>query len=263
MVHLPGYVYALVLLVALGIPLMTSVLLYRSGREAGMSGRAAGTMAAACGVVWGAWVGCSAWVADLGTYRPHPPNPSPVPWFPLAFAGALGVALAATRIPAVARALTAPGSVARLTLPHTLRIAGGVFLIAAALHELPPVFALPAGLGDIAIGLEAPFLARRLARGEARRGAVWFNVLGLFDFVVAVTIAFLAGIGPHQYLVVTPSTRALALLPLALIPTTAVPLVSALHIVTLRRLAREAADRRSLLQGSALTRPYTAAPRKS
>ncbi|WP_051450219.1 hypothetical protein [Actinospica robiniae] len=242
MVDLPGYVSALVLLVALGIPLMTSVLLYRGGRVAGMSGRAAGTMAASCGVVWGGWVAASARLADLGSYRPHPPNPSPVPWFPVAFAGAMGVALAATRIPPVARALSAPGTAARLTVPHTLRIAGGVFLIVAALHELPPLFALPAGLGDIAIGLEAPFLARRLARGEGRRSAVWFNLLGLFDFVVAVTIAFLAGIGPHQYLLVTPSTRALALLPLALIPTTAVPLVSALHIVTLRRLAGEAAD---------------------
>lgn len=234
MVDLPFYIWALVITVACGIPLTTSVALYRSAREAGASGRGAASMAALCLVAWCGWIAGSARVADLGAYLPHSGG---FPWFALAFAGALIAAIAATRIPAVARALTAPGTNARLVWPHTLRVAGGSFLLVAALGHLPWVFALPAGLGDIAIGIEAPLLARRLARGGGRRGAVWFNVLGLADFVVAVTIAFLAGIGPHQYLAVTPSTRALAMLPLALIPTTAVPLVSALHLVSLRRLA--------------------------
>jgi hypothetical protein len=35
---------------------------------------------------------------------------------------------------------------------------------------------------------------------------------------------------------VTPSTEAVALLPLALIPTTAVPLAVALHVVSMQRL---------------------------
>lgn len=234
MVDLPVYIWALVVVVAFGIPLATSVVLYRGAREAGASGRAAASTAALCLAVWCGWIAASARIADLGDYLPHSGG---LPWFPLAFAGALVAALAATRIPALARALRAPGTGARLIWPHTLRIAGGSFLLVAALGQLPWVFALPAGLGDIAIGIEAPSLARRLARGAGRRGAVWFNILGLGDFVVAVTIAFLAGIGPHQYLAVTPSTRDLAMLPLVLIPTTAVPLVSALHLVSLRRPA--------------------------
>jgi hypothetical protein len=61
-------------------------------------------------------------------------------------------------------------------------------------------------------------------------------VLGIVDLVVAVSIGYLAGLGPNPLLHMTPSTEAVALLPLALIPTTAVPLAIALHLVSLRRL---------------------------
>jgi hypothetical protein len=55
----------------------------------------------------------------------------------------------------------------RLVLPHTLRIEGVVFLLLMAQGHLPPVFALPAGLGDIAARVSAPFIARRTARQSA------------------------------------------------------------------------------------------------
>jgi hypothetical protein len=61
---------------------------------------------------------------------------------------------------------------------------------------------------------------------------VRFNVLGILDLVVAGIMGFLL-LGLIE---VTPSTEALTLLPLALIPTAAVPLTVALHIVSLRRL---------------------------
>jgi len=51
--------------------------------------------------------------------------------------------------------------------------------------HLPAAFALPAGLGDIALGVSAPFVARRLAHGTGRIGAVRFNVLGILDLIVA------------------------------------------------------------------------------
>jgi hypothetical protein len=136
----------------------------------------------------------------------------------------------------VRRILADPGTPARLALPHTLRIVGGAFLVVWALGGLPAVFAIPAALGDIAIGVAAPFVARRLARGVYDARAVWFNILGIADLVVAIGLGFLAGLGPIRLLDVTPSTEAVALLPLALIPTTAVPLAVALHILSLQRL---------------------------
>jgi hypothetical protein len=136
----------------------------------------------------------------------------------------------------VGRILAAPGTAARLALPHTLRVVGVTFLLVMAQGRLPAIFALPAGLGDIAAGLAAPLVARRLAQGGGCRRAVWFNLFGILDLVVALSIGFLAGLGPWQPLEVTPSTEPLSLLPLALVPTVAVPLSLALHLVSLRRL---------------------------
>ena len=142
-------------------------------------------------------------------------------------------------IPGVRAAIGAPGGLARLTWPQTLRVVGAAFIVAMALGTLPAVFALPAGLGDIAVGIAAPFVAARLRRGD-RTGARWFNLLGLIDLVVAVSFGFLAGLGPSQVFDVTPSTAEVAL-PLVLIPTTAVPLAMALHVVSLVRLRRATA----------------------
>jgi hypothetical protein len=119
-------------------------------------------------------------------------------------------------------------------------IEGVVFLILMLQGHLPAVFALPAGLGDIAIGLSAPFVARRLARNPRARGAIRFNVLGIVDLVVALGIGFFAGLGPVRLFHGAASTLPLSQLPLALIPTVAVPTAIALHIVSLVRLRQEA-----------------------
>lgn len=150
-------------------------------------------------------------------------------------------------VPAVAAALRTPGAPARLVRPQTLRVAGAAFVLMLLLGRLPAVFALPAGLGDIAVGLAAPTIARRLTRGD-RRGAIWFQVLGITDLAVAVTFGVLAAPGATHVLNVSPSTVAVSLLPLVLIPCTAVPLALALHVASLRRVL---APRRQRVTGVA------------
>jgi hypothetical protein len=204
--------------------------LYRGAIAAGVGRRAATAVAATSAAVLGGWIVVSGLLADAGVYRQDPGEA--MPWFLVAVAGTLIALLLATRIPIVSRILADPGTPARLALPHTLRVTGLAFLIAMAQGHLPAAFALPAGLGDIAIGVAAPFVARQLARGSGRAGAVRFNVLGILDLVIAGILGFLL-LGLIE---VTPSTEALTLLPLALIPTAAVPLTVALHIVSLRRL---------------------------
>ena len=139
------------------------------------------------------------------------------------------------RIPVVARALSAPAMVSRLELPHTPRVAGVAFLLYMALGHLPALFALPAGLGDIAAGIAAPLVARRLTRGTGRRAALWFNAFGMTDLVVALTLGALTG---FQLLNVTPSSTPISELPLALIPTATVPLFFVLHITAVSALVR-------------------------
>ena len=232
MFDLPGYVWVLVLVGVIGIPAATVGALYRGGLAAGLSRRTAVTVSAVAGGVWALWIVVGAALARTGLYREEPGAVNP--WIGVVFAAVLALTLLATRIPVVVRILADPGTPGRLAWPHALRVAGVVFLVVMALGKLPAVFAVPAGLGDIAVGVAAVFVARRSA---GVRHLVWFNILGIVDLAVAVGIGFLAGLGPSPVLGVNPSTDIVAALPLVLIPTAAVPLAIALHVVSLRRLS--------------------------
>ena len=230
MYDLPFYVWALVLAGAIGIPAFTSAVLYRGAIVAGLGRRTATAVTATTVAALGGWLVVSGLLARAGVYRQDPGES--VPWFLVAVGGTLIALLLATRITLISRILADPGTPARLALPHSLRVVGVLFLIVMALGHLPPAFAMSAGLGDIAIGVAAPFVALQLARGTGRAGAVLFNVLGILDLVVAGTLGFML----FRLVEVTPSTAPLFVLPLALIPTVAVPLAMTLHIVSLRRL---------------------------
>lgn len=227
----PGYLWAITIAGVIAIPAMTCVVLYGGANRAGLGRGHAALLAGGAAVVLGGWLIASAVIAGNGGY--HTRLGHGVPWLPIAVVGFLGALLALSRIPVVARALAAPGMAGRLTLPHTFRVAGVAFLIAMALGHLPAVFALPAGLGDIATGIAALPVARRLAQGTGRRAALCFNAFGITDLVVALTLGALTG---FQLLDVTPSAEPIGELPLALIPTAAVPLLFALHVTSLLAL---------------------------
>jgi hypothetical protein len=162
MYDLSSYVWPLVLVGAIGIPAATSAVLYRGALAAGVGRRAAIAVTAASAAVLGGWLVVSGLLAGAGVYSLDPGDS--VPWFLVTVTGTLIALMLATRIPIVSRILADPGTPARLALPHTLRVIGVLFLIVMAQGKLPAAFALPAGLGDIAIGLAAPFVALRLWR---------------------------------------------------------------------------------------------------
>jgi hypothetical protein len=224
----PAYLWAIIIAGPTAVAATTCIVLYGGAARAGLGRRRAALLAGAAAVLLGGWLAASAVIAGHGWYRT-------LPWFPVAIAGYLGLLLALSRIPVVTRALAAPGMVSRLELPHTPRVAGVAFLLYMALGHLPALFALPAGLGDIAAGIAAPLVARRLAQGTGRRAALWFNAFGMTDLVIALILGALTGFG---LLYVTPSSAPIAELPLALIPTATVPLLFALHITSMAALAR-------------------------
>jgi len=224
----PAYVWAIIIAGPIAVTASTCIVLYAGAERAGLGRRRAALLAGAAAVVLGCWLAASAVIAGHGWYRT-------LPWFPVAIAGYLGVLLALRRIPVVARALAAPGTVRCLELPHTPRIAGVAFLLYMVLGHLPALFALPAGLGDITAGIAAPLVALRLAQGTGRRAGLWFSAFGITDLVVALTLGALTGFG---LLNVTPSSAPIAELPLALIPTATVPLLFALHITTVSALVK-------------------------
>jgi hypothetical protein len=229
------YVWAMVLVGLTGTTATICVMLFRGALGVGSSRGSATRVGGGFAMLWGVWVLASLSLAAAGVYRFEPTRP--VPLLPIGLMISLGVALLLTRIPVVSRILNQPDALWRLTVPQIFRVVGVTFLVVMALGQLPAVFALPAGLGDMAIGIEAVFVAVNLRRGVVDRRAVWyFNILGLVDLVVALIMGFAAAPAIVRLLVVSPSTEAISVLPLALIPATVVPLAAALHLLSLRRL---------------------------
>ncbi len=120
------------------------------------------------------------------------------------------------------------------------RALGVIFILLLSTGHLPPQFALPAGWGDIAVGLLAPVVALAYARGAAgAAGAVWaWNILGLLDLAVAVGTGFLTSPSPFQVLSLEAPNELISAFPLVMAPVFAVPLSVLLHVASLKKLAR-------------------------
>jgi hypothetical protein len=236
---LPACVGAITVAGTTGILAATAAALYRGSRDGGATRRGATTTAAAALTLFGAWTVTSALVAHRGGYRTQLGKQPP--WLPIEAIGAMAVLLLLTRIPQVSRALSGLDAVRLLSWPHAFRVAGVALVVSMWLGHLPALFAIPAGLGDVAVGAAEPLLTRRVRAGHARRATLWFTVLGLADLVTAMA---LGGLTAYGVVHVSPSHSALSQLPLALVPTVGVPTLLALHLLTLRRLPA-APERRS------------------
>jgi hypothetical protein len=90
-------------------------------------------------------------------------------------------------------------------------------------------------LGDLAVGLTA-FAAASAARNGQLSRAVWWNVLGLADLALALTLG--VGTGPSQFGFIStmPRSTLFSLAPFAVVPSFIVPLDLMLHVLSLRGL---------------------------
>ena len=130
-----------------------------------------------------------------------------------------------------------------LTWVQSWRIVGFVFLVLAAYGVLPRLSALPAGWGDIAIGVTAPLVALKLASPDHRKSFIAWQVLGMVDLVTAMTLGPLAKvIDPHGL-----GNDGLTVLPLSLIPTFGVPLFLMLHVICIAQAAQWSVRRYSTI----------------
>ena len=105
---------------------------------------------------------------------------------------------------------------------QTFRILGGLFLVRYFAGELPGLFALPAGIGDVATGLLAPFVAYAWYSGKpyARSAAIAWNLFGMADLVNAVALGALTGGGGIVF-------------PIVLVPVYGVPRAFLIHSYSL------------------------------
>jgi hypothetical protein len=179
------------------------------------------------------WLGAVAFFGSRGSFV-LPPGTPPYP-IALGFVVPLIVFLGAFWMSATFRELVMGGDVPLLTALQSWRFAGFGFIALYAYGVLPGSFAWPAGLGDMAIGLTAPWLALALARrpsvAASRLFVVW-NVLGILDLVAAIASGALNQVlatGSPGQIAILP----MAQLPLLLIPAFLVPLFVMLHLTAL------------------------------
>lgn len=125
-----------------------------------------------------------------------------------------------------------------LSIAQTWRTGGIAFVVLASFGLLPNVFAQPAGWGDFAIGVTAPFVALYLARPSHKMSFIAWNLAGILDLVTALTLGVLSSPSPAGILHPAISTNAMTVLPLSLIPTFAVPLLLIVHIIAIAQAAR-------------------------
>jgi len=113
---------------------------------------------------------------------------------------------------------------------QTFRILGGLWLARYFAGQLPGLFALPAGIGDVATGVLAPFVAYAWYSDKpyARGAAIAWNLFGMADLVNAVVLGALTNGGTGGIV-----------FPTVLIPVYGVPRAFLIHSYSLIGLLRK------------------------
>jgi hypothetical protein len=169
----------------------------------------------------------------------RPPGTPPLPLL-IGFLGPLCIFFAAFRWSPGFRDYVLAADLRLLTAIQAWRFAGLGFLALYTHGVLPGSFAWPAGLGDIAIGVTAPWVVMALIRrpvfAASKLFVVW-NLLGILDLIEAVSNGALSSalaVGvPGEV-----TTGPMAELPLVLIPCFFVPIFIMLHLASLFQARR-------------------------
>jgi hypothetical protein len=117
-----------------------------------------------------------------------------------------------------------------LVAVHAWRVIGIVFLWGVSQGILPPAFGIPAGVGDVLIGVTAIPFAYFLRKGFgwSKYALVVWSVLGIADLVNAVSLGLITASAFRGSTMTT--------FPWVLVPTVGVPLALIPHGITLYRL---------------------------
>lgn len=146
--------------------------------------------------------------------------------------------LAVHALSGAVRAWVAAFDLALVVAVQTWRVLGMVFLFLWRLDLVPAVFAIPAGVGDIAVGVLAVYVTLDVLRqrpGWPSRVRL-LALVGLLDFAVAFATAILSGQGRVLQFAGEPLLTLIQTAPMAMIPAFAVPLFTIFHIISLMRL---------------------------
>jgi hypothetical protein len=125
------------------------------------------------------------------------------------------------------------------------RVFGSWALVAGLRGLLAGLLAWPAGTGDMLTGLFALPAAIAVANGtvQGRTAAIIWNIFGLADFAVAITMGAITSPGPFQLIVPDVPSIGAGAYPDVLTPAFVVPCGVLLHALSLRQLYRRGKPR--------------------
>jgi hypothetical protein len=233
----PDYLYPYVMAATVGTVATVLAGLRKGLRLAQLSPRERGRVLWGGATILAGWLFAALLLSWLGFYRPADSR------LPTIQYGVLIPILAGVllfwRWPALQRTIESIPQQWMVSV-QVYRVLGLVFLILHAEGRMPGEFAWPAGAGDVAVGLLAPFVGIAYARGRAGSGAmvrIW-NLLGISDLVVALTTGFLTSPSPLQMLALDRPNNLISTFPLVMIPVFLVPLSVLLHLASLEKLRR-------------------------
>lgn len=200
--------------------------LYTLFRESGR-GRTAAWTAFGIALAWGAL----AWVLLRAPVDRNSPLFQATPLLIMA------VAVGLTAL--FARRIVGPGLNQRWLIGlQVFRAIGMVFVLEWSRGQLPGVFALPAGWGDLAVALTALWVLRRYRRATIPRWAVTLvAVVGITDAASAFFFGFLSSPTPLQLFSEDFPNR-VAEYPTGLIPLYLICFAVAMHVLSLAEAAR-------------------------
>ena len=120
---------------------------------------------------------------------------------------------------------------------QSIRVLGGIFLLGAITGQIPWIFAIPAGLGDIWAGFMGLRAMKAVASGDlsANRKIKQANLVGIVDFAIALVTGLITSETVYQ-LTAFDAPNIVGRYPLVLIPAVMVPLFLTAHFLSIAKL---------------------------
>ncbi len=124
---------------------------------------------------------------------------------------------------------------------QAFRLTGGMIFVLYMRGLLPAEFGIPAGLGDLFVGATAIPVAYFYYKKKpwSRKLAIWWNYVGIADFVLAVPLGILTSPSPIQQLALDNPNFLTTTYPVVLFPAFSVPIGILLHLYSLALLKQE------------------------
>ncbi len=236
---LPDYIVTLNLLARAAVPLSLFAVVWLSVRRSGLAAKQQAWTGWAISAVLLGWFAVS-WALSQQNVFSVSANELPRIQYALLIPIVAGLALMLWTESGRAVAAAVPQS--WLVGLQVYRALGFMFLVLWAQGKMPGEFAIPAGIGDIIVGVTAPFVAWLNARNAPSANAATraWNIFGIADLVVAVTTGFLTSPSPLQMLAFDRPNLLITEYPIVMVPAFLVPVSIILHGLSLWKLPRRA-----------------------